>query len=120
MAGYGGGVCAHAKPSSGDLFLRSPRRPCARGYGGETADLHGDARRIDHLVNSGESAALVLGQAADFRQREEVLTSSGSPALLVVWAILGAFFVWSLVTIASAAWLPVLYCAAVYLFVTRF
>jgi hypothetical protein len=48
------------------------------------------------------------------------LTSSGSPALLVVWAILGAFFVWSLVTIASAAWLPVLYCASVYLFVTRF
>jgi predicted esterase len=48
------------------------------------------------------------------------LTSAGSPALLVVWAILGAFFVWSLVTIASAAWLPVLYCAAVYLFVTRF
>ena len=32
----------------------------------------------------------------------------------------GAFFVWSLVTIASAAWLPVLYCAAVYLLVTRF
>ena len=33
---------------------------------------------------------------------------------------LGRPFVWSLVTIASAAWLPVLYCAAVYLFVTRF
>ena len=48
------------------------------------------------------------------------LTSSGSPALLVVWAILGAFFVWSLATIASEAWLPVLYCAAVYAFVTRF
>ena len=48
------------------------------------------------------------------------LTSSGSPALLVVWAILGALFMWSLVTIASEAWLPVLYCVAVYLFVTRF
>lgn len=48
------------------------------------------------------------------------LTSSGSPALLLVWAILGALFVWSLAAIAWAAWLPVLYCAAVYLFVTRF
>jgi hypothetical protein len=41
----------------------------ARAYGGESADLHGDAPRIDHLVDGGESAALVLGQAADFRQR---------------------------------------------------
>ena len=48
------------------------------------------------------------------------LTSSGSPALLVVWAILGALFMWSLAAIVWAAWLPVLYCVAVYLFVTRF
>jgi hypothetical protein len=29
-------------------------------------------------------------------------------------------FIWSLAAIASAAWLPVLFCVAVYLFVTRF
>jgi predicted esterase len=48
------------------------------------------------------------------------LVSSGAPVLLVAWAILGAAFIWSLAAIASAAWLPVLYCVAVYLFVTRF
>ncbi|WP_146148834.1 hypothetical protein [Pseudaminobacter soli (ex Li et al. 2025)] len=48
------------------------------------------------------------------------LASSGAPALLVVWALLGALFIWSLATIAWAAWLPVLYCAAVYLLITRF
>jgi predicted esterase len=48
------------------------------------------------------------------------LASSAAPALLVVWAILGAAFIWSLAAIASAAWAPVLYCVAVYLFVTRF
>lgn len=48
------------------------------------------------------------------------LASSGAPALLVLWALLGALFICSLATIAWAAWLPVLYCAAVYLFVTRF
>ncbi len=48
------------------------------------------------------------------------VTSFGSPALLVVWAILGALFISSLAAIAWAAWLPLLYCVAVYLFVTRF
>lgn len=48
------------------------------------------------------------------------LMSSASPALLVVWAILVALFIWSLVTIVWGAWLPVLYCVAVYLFITRF
>ena len=48
------------------------------------------------------------------------LASSGAPVLLVAWAILGAAFIWSLAAIASAAGLPVLYCVAVYLFVTRF
>ena len=48
------------------------------------------------------------------------LASSGAAVLLVAWAILGAAFIWSLAAIASAAWLPVLYCVAVYLFVTRF
>ncbi len=48
------------------------------------------------------------------------LTSSASPALLIVWAALGALFIWSLVDALSAAWLPMLYCLAVYLFVTRF
>jgi hypothetical protein len=46
--------------------------------------------------------------------------SSWSAALLVVWAILGALFFWSLATIVSATWLAVLYCPAFYLFVTRF
>src|SRR5467141_516185 len=46
------------------------------------------------------------------------VTSFGSPALLVVWAILGALFISSLAAIAWAAWLPLLYCVAVYLFVT--
>ena len=48
------------------------------------------------------------------------LASSGAAVLLVGWAILGAAFIWSLAAIASAAWLPMLYCVAVYLFVTRF
>jgi hypothetical protein len=48
------------------------------------------------------------------------VASFASPALLVVWTILGASFVASLAAIASAAWLPLLYCVAVYLFVTRF
>jgi hypothetical protein len=30
MKGCGGGICAHAKPSGGDLFMRSARRPRAR------------------------------------------------------------------------------------------
>jgi hypothetical protein len=48
------------------------------------------------------------------------VTSFASPALLVVWTILGVFFLTSLVAIAWAAWLPLLYCVAFYLFVTRF
>jgi hypothetical protein len=48
------------------------------------------------------------------------VASFASPALLVVWTILGALFIASLVAIAWAAWLPLLYCVAVYLFVTRF
>ncbi len=48
------------------------------------------------------------------------LTSAASPGLLIVWAILGALYIWSLAAIVSAAWLPVLYCAAIYFFVTRF
>jgi hypothetical protein len=48
------------------------------------------------------------------------LASSGAPVLLVAWAILGAAFIWSLAAIASAAWLPLLFCVTVYLFVTRF
>jgi hypothetical protein len=48
------------------------------------------------------------------------VASFASPALLLVWTILGALFIASLVAIAWAAWLPLLYCVAVYLFVTRF
>jgi hypothetical protein len=48
------------------------------------------------------------------------LASSASAALLLVWAILGGLFIWTLALILSVAWLPVLYCLAVALFVTRF
>jgi pimeloyl-ACP methyl ester carboxylesterase len=48
------------------------------------------------------------------------IMSLGSPALLVVWTILGALFILSLASIVWAAWLPLLFCVAVYLFVTRF
>jgi hypothetical protein len=48
------------------------------------------------------------------------LTSSLSSVLLALWAMLGVLFIWSLATIVLATWLAVLYCAAVYLFVTRF
>jgi len=48
------------------------------------------------------------------------LTSSASPALLIVWTLLGAAFMWSVAAIIWAAWLPALYCIAVYLLVTRF
>lgn len=47
-------------------------------------------------------------------------TSSASPALLIVWTLMGALFIWSLAAVAWAAWLPMLYCVAIYLFVTRF
>ena len=47
------------------------------------------------------------------------IASFASPALLIVWTILGALFLASLVAIAWTAWLPLLYCVAVYLFFTR-
>lgn len=48
------------------------------------------------------------------------LMSSASPVLLIGCAIVSVLFFWSFAVILSAAWLPVLYCAAVYLFVTYF
>ncbi|MGJ0508872.1 MAG: hypothetical protein ACR652_17445 [Methylocystis sp.] len=48
------------------------------------------------------------------------LASSASAALLLVWETPGVLFIWALALILTVAWLPVLYCLAIGLLVTRF
>ena len=90
MTGYGGGICAHAKPSSGDLLLRSPRRPRARATAAKPPTCTAMCGVLITLSMAAR-ARRSCWAGRDFRQRQEVrvLMRTAAPALENAHALRG-------------------------------